>query len=608
LGAALGSNGTHRADLGPLALAHTGAPAGAGALLCLLSGYLDNAAELMEALDRSAEIPPDFSHEQLLAAGYRRWGAELLGRMRGDFALLIWDHDRGEGLLARDQLGVRSVFIHEDSGVLRFATEINHLLGLLPRRPEPDRVSVAHWIAVSNRPGPHTLFEGIRRLDPATVLTMDGQGAHERVYWAPRFVEPAPAPPAELASRTRQALELAVARRLAPESLTGVLMSGGLDSASVAALAAGQAPGRARAYSGLFPDHPAVDESQLIAELRAALGLAGASAEVRAGGMVASAVASIAAWQVPPPGWGDFWILPLLQHACTAGVPVMLDGHGGDELFDARIYLLADVLRGGHPLRSVRAAMRLPGAGDRPPRRQVLRVARDFALLGAVPPGPQLAAHRVLGKRGLPGWLRSGAAKDLLSSDDPYAWKRLDGPRWWASAAHGLTRGIEETGVFEHERHRSTTAGLTTRHPFFDLDLIELGLKHPPLESFDPHRNRPVLRAAMAGVLPDSVRLRPEKARFDTLLMDSLALSDGPLVRRLVTDPGAELRGFVDQGHLEVELLDSVEARSESPFVWMHQVWRLVTVECWLRSQNGPARDVLAGDLPSPADIRISAT
>ncbi|HEY2570414.1 MAG TPA: hypothetical protein VGI27_03030, partial [Solirubrobacteraceae bacterium] len=86
---------------GALAVAYTGEASDARDPLCLLDGHLDNLAELRVLLE---ETSPGSSVEQLLAAGWRRWGADLPARLRGDFALLLWDEARGEGLLARDQL------------------------------------------------------------------------------------------------------------------------------------------------------------------------------------------------------------------------------------------------------------------------------------------------------------------------------------------------------------------------------------------------------------------------------------------------------------------------------------------------------------------------
>jgi asparagine synthase (glutamine-hydrolysing) len=584
-------------EAGPLRAAYSGPSSTAREPLCLLDGYLDNAAELAATLGLQADLP----HEALLAAGWRRWGLELLPRMRGDFALLVWDEARGEGMVARDQLGVRSLFLHEASGTVCFASEIRHLLALLPQRPAPDPVSVAHWITMSNRPGAATIYAGVRRLNPGAALLLDRTGAREVSYWSPRFAEPLSDPEPQLAQRVRGALDRAVALRVSPDGLTGVLMSGGLDSSSVAAVAATQAPGRVSAQSAVFPDHPAVDESGLIDELREALALPGITAEVHAGGLLASALESIDEWQLPLRSWGDFWALPLLRAAAAAGVRVTLGGDGGDELFGARSQLLADRLRGGHPLQALALVRELPGAGDRPARRDIARIFANTALAGAVPYPLHEALRRPFARRNAPEWMLPAVARGLADADDPLAWKRLDGPRWWAEIAHGLTRGVEETGVFEHQRRRAASAGLEARHPLFDLDLVQLCLRLPPLATFDRHRSRPVLRAAMAGLLPDAVRLRPEKALFDSLLLDCLAGPDGEAARALLCDPKAEIRAYADQDALRGALFD---ASTERSFQWMWQIWRLLSAECWLRAQAGRG-DTLAGLSASVARVEL---
>ncbi len=589
-------------EAGALRIAHSGPPSDQRAPLCLLDGYLDNATELSDALGSHAGAPD----EQLLAAAWQRWGPELLPRMRGDFALLVWDRNRGEGLLARDQLGVRSLFLHDAFGPLCFAGEIRHLLALLPRRPAPDPVSVAHWITMSNRPGPATLYEGVRRLDPGTALLLDRNGTRELRYWAPRFAEPLSMPEPQLAHHVRTELERAVARKVSPDGLTGVLMSGGLDSSSVAAVAATQAPGRVSAQSAVFPDHPAVDESPLIEELRTALELPGITAEVRAGGLLASALASIAEWQLPLRSWGDFWALPLLRAAAASGVRVTLGGDGGDELFGARAYLLADRLRSGHPLQAIALARELPGAGDRPARRDVARIVANVAVGGALPYRLHELVQRPLARRDAPPWLLAPIRRRMLAADDPLAWKRLDGPRWWAETAHGLTRGVEETGVFEHQRRRAASAGMEARHPLFDLELVELCLRLPPLATFDRYRSRPLLRTAMAGLLPDEVRLRPHKALFDSLLIGCLTGADGTVARELLSGREAELGAYVDLPAMS-EALFGQDATSAPSFRWMWQVWRLLTAECWLRSQAGDVSGIASSASLASVETRAVA-
>jgi asparagine synthase (glutamine-hydrolysing) len=576
---------------GPLRVSVSEPPVARSGPLCLLDGVIDNLSVLARELGCTEGSP-----EQLLAAGYQRWGSDLLPRLRGDFALVLWDEQRGQGLLARDQLGVRSVFLSDGPGGLYFATDIHHLLALLPCRPAPDPVGVAHWLAISGRPGAGTLYAGIRRLNPGSLLLIDRRQAREMRYWEPRFSEPLDAREPDLSRRMRQALDDAVNRRIDRQAPTGVLMSGGLDSASVAAVAAQQAPGRVLAYAGVFPEHPAVDEAELIDELRDCYQLGGLTASVRSGGLIGSALESLAAFQLPLVGWGDFWTLPLLQGAAAQGIGTILGGDGGDELFGARAYLLADHARAGRMRHAMRLARELPGAGDRPARREVASVFGELALLGALPHRPHRLLLDGLARRDTPRWLRSSTRQHLRESEDPLAWKRLNGPRWWAHTAHGLTRGVEETGVFEHQRRRATLAALQARHPLFDLDLVELGLRLPPQATFDRNLSRPQLRGAMASTLPNSVRLRPAKAWFDSLIVDCLTGPDHAAVLALLGDRRAELGAYVELDRLRRTLLDIDPRASRNRFRWMHQVWRLVTIECWLRSQRRPVNELLAPD------------
>jgi asparagine synthase (glutamine-hydrolysing) len=578
-------------------VAYTGPKPTPGPDLCLLDGWIDNTLELAAELqlERLAS-----SEEQLLLLGWHRWGAELLPRLRGEFALLLWSDEREEGLLARDQLGTRPLFVQSEASRLRFAGEIKHLLAMLPRRPMPDRASLAHWLTLSLRPGTATLFEGISRLPAGTILHLRSTGPREERYWRPRYVEPLSDEPGRLAETFRASLDLAVDRRLARQGRTCVLMSGGLDSSSVAAVAAALAPGAVDACSAAFPEHPAVDESELIELLRGTLGLSGITAEVRSGGLLASAIESIRAWDLPLRSWGDFWALPLLKAAAAGGAEVTLGGDGGDEVFGVRAYLLADQIRAGRPLSALRMAHELPGAGNAPPRRELAAMLAEIALAGALPHRLHRGLRSVAGRHGTPSWLRKRAAAAFRDSDDPDEWKRLDGPRWWARTAYELTAGVEGTGVFEHQRQRAALAGLHARHPMFDLDLLELALRQPPLATFDRHRNRPILRSAMASSLPDLVRLRASKARFDSLITESLDGADGISVRALLTDPAARLGEYVDLTVLDETFFGTAQG---PPFRRMWQLWRLATAECWLRAQDNESS--LEAIATSQARIRL---
>jgi asparagine synthase (glutamine-hydrolysing) len=475
---------------------------------------------------------------------------------------------------------VRPLFVHEAGTTLRFAGEVRELLRLLPGRPAPDELGIAHWLALGSRPDDGTLYAGVRRLGPGEVLGFDAGGARRRRYWQPRFREPISASDRELGELLRAELERSISRRLDPAGGTGLLLSGGLDSASIAGLGGD----RLLACSGVFPEHPWADETELLEQLRGELGLRGLVAEVRPGGLLAAAVEHLAAWRMPLLGWGDFWTLPLMRAAREQGVGTMLGGDGGDEVFGPRAYALADALRAGRPGEVLELARRLPGRTHASGSDEARMVAR-LALGGAMPYlGPsRLRLPRA--RRRLSPWLSRRTVAAVAASEDPVAWKGLDGPRWWAHAAYGIARGIEQTGVFEHQRRRARLAQLEARHPMLDLDLVELALRQPPAATLDPRFSRPLLRSALAGVLPDSVRLWPQKALFESLIVSCLSGSDGAAVRRLLTAPDAEIGAFVDVTKMREELFSSDLAQRQ-PFAWMWQVWRLLNLELWLRSQG----------------------
>jgi hypothetical protein len=212
-----------------------------------------------------------------------------------------------------------------------------------------------------------------------------------------------------------------------------------------------------------------------------------------------------------------------------------------------------------------------------------------FGLKGAMPPAVHLAVRRVRSLEGYaPPWLAPSLARSWLDNEEAaFVWKRIAGPRWWAHVVHAVTRGVGSALVYEQNGRMAAMAGLDARHPLVDVDVIELVLRLAPELAFDTRLTRPLLRDSVAGLLPDEVRLRPAKSNFDALFHAALAGSDLPPVRRVLGARDAELGAYVDLGTMHRMLLAAdPPSDRRGRQLWATNVWRLVTAECWLRSQG----------------------
>ncbi len=588
---------------GPLLLACSGpAPARDGAAAGVLDGVLDVPVAC------GPDDPPGAAEAAVLAA-WRRDGDAALARLRGDFALVLWDGARGA--LVRDHLGLRGLHHHDDGMVLRFASEPHVLLALLPATPGPDPHGLAHWLAISAPPGDHTLLDGVRRVPPAGIVDLDPAGRRPaRRYWDPDPRRRVEADGPEAARQLRETLSTAVARRSRGPQETGVLLSGGLDSSAVAGVARGalhDGAGPERSYSAVFPEHRSVDESALITQLCEELGLSGVAAHVHRPALMGGVLPYVERFAVPPVSPNLFFWNPLHARAAADGTRILLDGEGGDELYGLSPYLVSDRLRAGRVRAAVRAVHGVPGAHRGVRREVVLRWMRDPGLAGLAPAGAHALSRRLRPGRGraVP-WLGPalGAAYDETAPGG--AWKRHRGPRWWAFLVEAVTR----TGpslAYDHQRRRATLAGLLPRHPLVDVDCIQLVLGLPPELAFDPQRSRPVLREAVRGLIPDAVRLRPSKSTFDEVFHAALAGPDLPVARALL-GPGARVAEHVDGAALHALVAGDPPAPGAGRQWWALQVWRLLTAECFLLRLEDPAQPRRALERLGAAEASVQVT
>ncbi len=158
-------------------------------------------------------------------------GIEGLKRLRGMFALALWDNERQEALLARDRMGIKPLYYCNYKGRLYFASEIKALLAALPYRPELDKNSLHLLLNFRYIPGESTMFAGIKHLAPGHCLKWTADGI-KILSWSPQKTVTGPKSPEELALTLRQAVK----RQLVSDVPLGGYLSAGIDSATILAL------------------------------------------------------------------------------------------------------------------------------------------------------------------------------------------------------------------------------------------------------------------------------------------------------------------------------------------------------------------------------------
>jgi asparagine synthase (glutamine-hydrolysing) len=508
----------------------------------------------------------------------------------GRFVVVALDRDRGRCLVTRDQLGAQPlVYAHVADGIL-FAEHERDLLDLLPHDPGPDRLGLLEWIEHGYTPAGRTLYDGIKRLPAGHRLILAQRTATVERWWNPRYEGITPGSTTELAERLREAAFAAIGRAAAGARHPAVRLSGGLDSACVAAgLAAnGFADGRGIALGGTFAAHPVADERELIEatarHLRLALELIPFD---QSSSMLAPALAHIARWRLPPATPNLFLWQPLISRARGLGVDLMLDGEGGDELFGFAAHLIADRLRAGRLLSAWSLTARVPDIGPRPSGRIRLRVLRRYGLRPLLPrPVRRLReawAGRTTSAQALVPQADAQALAELRLAGEK---ERRAGPLWWRLQTETLIDMRDLLDMGGHFRREAIDAGIDLRHPLlYDLRLIETALALSPQAQFDPIRDRPLLRDALAGLIPDAVRTRHVKSHFSSVVLAGIRADEAGLIEPL-RRPTAPLRGYVVGQSLDRKLEVSADDRA---LLGAGLLWRVAIANRWLISQAGSA-------------------
>ena len=454
------------------------------------NGEIYNRPALRDDLLRSGTSLRTTTDTEVLLHLYAREGAAMLTRLDGMFAFAIWDAERRELFAARDRCGEKPFFYSTRAGYLYFASEPKALFAA----GVPCAFDAATWpelLTFRLVAGSRTPYRGVRRLLPGHWLRAGRRGVDTGEWW--RFDgNGGAAEPASLLSL----LEASIQRRLVADVPVGVLLSGGLDSSSVTALAAALSPRPLPAFTVRYADQRA-DEGDFADAVARQSGVE--HHEVRVGADDLPALLAQAAWHEDEPmAFAAAPDLLAVSRYARRHVRVILTGESADELFGGydrfRIYR--------HP-----RLVRLAGRALRPLRD---RLARDGR------------ARRAIDASGLDAaaWVaRVNADRDpALASAAPFAAWAPYRAAVAAAAVADHRETVRQALAYEHRTHlqgvldhcdrQTMGASIEARIPFLDPDILRLAAGVPTRALFRGAHGKRVLREAMAGRLPDAVRTR----------------------------------------------------------------------------------------------------
>ena len=266
---------------------------------------------------------------EVVLRGYSKWGVDLFRKLRGMFALALWDNQKQQLFLVRDPLGIKPLYYYFNKDQLVFASELRALLasGLVPRRIDPTGVN--SYLAYGSVAAPLTIVEGIKQLLPGHYLQVS---ANERidVEFAVTECEAVAGDRDDAVARLRAELEESIRLHLMSDVPLGVFLSGGMDSSALVALMSRICDQRPQTFSVVF-DEPAFSEGEASRAVAEQFHTDHREIRLTENQLIEMLPAAIAAIDQPTMDGINTYVVS--KAVKNAGITVALSGLGGDELF-----------------------------------------------------------------------------------------------------------------------------------------------------------------------------------------------------------------------------------------------------------------------------------
>jgi asparagine synthase (glutamine-hydrolysing) len=513
-----------------------------GRVRVVLNGEIYNHPELGAALARRGHRFTTASDTEVLVHLYEERGPAFVRELRGMFALALWDAGRRRLLLARDAFGIKPLYYRNERGVLAFASELRALPA-----GEVELRALQGFLALNRVPAPLSIRRGTQKLLPGHMLVWERTGEP----CVECFARPGPVAEedvragreAELTEELRARLRDSVRVQLRADVPVGVLLSGGVDSGALAALAALESGARISTFTVGFED-ASFDELRVAKKVAARYDTDHHELLLRPDG---SMLPELAAAFDEPLGDSSALAAYVVSRLASEHVKVVLTGEGGDELFGGYYTYLADVLaaRIGSAARTLRPLIDALPASER--RGSIVYGAKRFVRYSHLPP---LERHC--------GWkeIFSGDARaellrpGLRATFDPLEIPRARFAQTTASEELARLQDIDVGGYLVDDLlvktdRASMAHSLEARVPYLDEAVASLALALPTRLKVHGWAKKRLLRRAVAPLLPRSV----VSARKRGFSIPAAAWLRGPLLpfaREALSPETIQRQGFFE--------------------------------------------------------------
>jgi asparagine synthase (glutamine-hydrolysing) len=561
----------------------------------VFNGEIYNFRELRSQLAQGYTFR-SMTDTEVLLQSYLRWGEDCLRHLEGMFAFAIWDGKNGRLFCARDRLGIKPFYYATPHGYFIFASEMKSLLAFPGFDATPDDDAVFEFLIHTNCDyGDRTMLRNVKALPAGHCLTVDisSRAVAVRRYWSLEPRTTSQQSQSDQIDQLRSLLISTMRKHLISDVRAGSCLSGGVDSSTVVGLMGkiwNEEPEAASAIGKKFHTFTSCFDYAELDERDYALAVAD---HVKATPQLV--------FPTPDGFWSDFERLAwhqdmpffslafyaqyhVMRAASEAGVKVLLDGQGGDEVFGGyakfRYAYLASLLRSG----KFSAAARELGAMIRQGDRYVLDIRNG---------------HRYLPRR-LRRFLKvDSLLKDALNTDFNRLVSAESTPatRWWHYVAHqkngnGSWSPVQRIQIddilldtlpsqLRFEDRSSMAFSIEARVPLLDHKLVEYGVALPDDLKVHNGWNKFAIRQAMKGLIPDAVRQRQKKLSFPAPDRFWLSRDLRPQVTALIEDD-LRCRKYIDVGVLR-RWYRSEQSNSANTESYLG-LFRLLSLEMWMRA------------------------